>query len=61
MIFQSTPSVKRATKLVAGGKLKKYISIHTLCEEGDYLTNLFLKNNYISIHTLCEEGDTNVL
>ena len=35
-----------------------YISIHTLCEEGDDLTSSYPSVMLqISIHTLCEEGD----
>ena len=33
--FQSTPSVKRVTTLGAKRYVKTFISIHTLCEEGD--------------------------
>ena len=58
--FQSTPSVKRVTK-IANSNLKKIaISIHTLCEEGDDLSKgCFNGSVPISIHTLCEEGDIN--
>ena len=34
-IFQSTPSVKRATYLTRQDNFRRAISIHTLCEEGD--------------------------
>ena len=33
------------------------ISIHTLCEEGDYPALRHYQKILISIHTLCEEGD----
>ena len=36
-VFQSTPSVKRATLTIQFIKKSQKISIHTLCEEGDYL------------------------
>ena len=57
-LFQSTPSVKRATRLPSMPYLDNIISIHTLCEEGDSIScaNIHL-NAGISIHTLCEEGD----
>ena len=35
----------------------KFISIHTLCEEGDEQRLIYLDIYDISIHTLCEEGD----
>ena len=57
MLFQSTPSVKRVTTCWRGGNVCDYISIHTLCEEGDILNILLKKDEIISIHTLCEEGD----
>ena len=57
-LFQSTPSVKRATIACEESQRECAISIHTLCEEGD--DNAY-KARYapdvISIHTLCEEGD----
>ena len=57
-IFQSTPSVKRATFWFFSFFNIIIISIHTLCEEGDD-TRLKTVGRYstISIHTLCEEGD----
>ena len=33
------------------------ISIHALCEEGDFLLLGVPGNGFISIHALCEEGD----
>ena len=55
--FQSTPSVKRVTQYESNIRALGFISIHTLCEEGDTM-GLFRKGKcYISIHTLCEEGD----
>ena len=39
------------------GKTIYSISIHTLCEEGDFQNGFFYINLQISIHTLCEEGD----
>ena len=33
--FQSTPSVKRVTNTSLCGYVSDFISIHTLCEEGD--------------------------
>ena len=49
-----------------GGRLYKdcdmeyaeQISIHALCEEGDFpLLSAYLSGWWISIHALCEEGD----
>ena len=44
-LFQSTPSVKRATKDIDDFNKKVSISIHTLCEEGDdkFFFNFFKK------------------
>ena len=39
LIFQSTPSVKRATQTWANFGVVPLISIHTLCEEGDSINN----------------------
>ena len=37
---------------------RNLISIHTLCEEGDYNPiHNYDRDELISIHTLCEEGD----
>ena len=58
LLFQSTPSVKRATGYVYNNITGSLISIHTLCEEGDQLAiSVILSLISISIHTLCEEGD----
>ena len=57
MIFQSTPSVKRATALSLYLVVFFCISIHTLCEEGDIYKMFYNFEIVISIHTLCEEGD----
>ena len=34
-----------------------FISIHSLCEEGDPVSRGAVSCNNISIHSLCEEGD----
>ena len=50
--------MKRATNGIKIIVKEFYISIHTLCEEGDpKLTYPVNKPKPISIHTLCEEGD----
>ena len=57
-LFQSTPSVKRATvQMCSKSSMGIFISIHTLCEEGDMILFLLTAGEGISIHTLCEEGD----
>ena len=56
-IFQSTPSVGRAT---LGGRKKQIqlsISIHALRGEGDFYLKFKVKNREISIHALRGEGD----
>ena len=55
--FQSTPSVKRATRVFPDLCASYDISIHTLCEEGDDVNKFKQILQGISIHTLCEEGD----
>ena len=59
ILFQSTPSVWRVTKVRKSMTLKELISIHTLRVEGDFvkLLSVFGKIG-ISIHTLRVEGDT---
>ena len=57
--FLSTPSARRATKLLLRNVQALVISIHALREEGDLLCggrNVLLHD--ISIHALREEGDT---
>ena len=57
-IFQSTPSVGRATAAGSGGGASTAISIHALRGEGDvakYLT--VFASTSISIHALRGEGD----
>ena len=49
--------MKRATANFLNILLKKDISIHTLCEEGDDNFDYESIDAKISIHTLCEEGD----
>ena len=55
--FLSTPSARRATPLAHRAEPDTAISIHALCEEGDYDVRDPLKLRQISIHALCEEGD----
>ena len=58
-LFLSTPSARRATKLLLDGRRKCIISIHALREEGDptvQVLPLFVQD--ISIHALREEGDS---
>ena len=58
IVFQSTPSARRATQMLYARSCKKEISIHALREEGDNdgLANAFCDRD-ISIHALREEGD----
>ena len=56
--FLSTPSARRATTERGRFGGRHTISIHALCEEGDFLQGLNLRRREnISIHALCEEGD----
>ena len=61
LTFQSTPSVKRVTFISRKSIGDFYISIHTLCEEGDRRAYLKERGFTISIHTLCEEGDETLI
>ena len=55
----STPSARRATKLVVKDEYTMTISIHALREEGDTKPHKHTpKIIYISIHALREEGDS---
>ena len=57
-VFLSTPSARRATDAVVPYRAFVHISIHALCEEGDFTTMCISGNPaLISIHALCEEGD----
>ena len=57
-IFQSTPSVGRATKNLKRNLTEIGISIHALRGEGDFSqTSAMLKWAHISIHALRGEGD----
>ena len=55
--FLSTPSARRATRVVGGEVAVTQISIHAVREEGDVLRNRTLQTALISIHALREEGD----
>ena len=55
--FLSTPSARRATRICPHRECIDRISIHALCEEGDWLSSLSARRWRISIHALCEEGD----
>ena len=57
MIFQSTPSVRRATINARSFCDDVAISIHALREEGDRFQALTGLRPGISIHALREEGD----
>ena len=57
ILFLSTPSARRATFGPFDASKTCDISIHALCEEGDYNGSMFTKSFEISIHALCEEGD----
>ena len=57
-IFQSTPSVGRATSLISQYVDLGNISIHALRGEGDdYIVFKVSKHRWISIHALRGEGD----
>ena len=58
--FQSTLSVRRATKLNKQLKLLRGISIHALREESDGIKLSYLAQSMISIHALREESDQSV-
>ena len=57
VIFQSTLSVRRATRLLSPDVLSMIISIHALREESDRDTLTVLGYVQISIHALREESD----
>ena len=57
IIFLSTPSARRATQRQFHCALRRNISIHALCEEGDCCVDIQVAHRLISIHALCEEGD----
>ena len=56
-VFQSTPSVGRATSNQARLENYWYISIHALRGEGDFVCAMFQTAPDISIHALRGEGD----
>ena len=56
-IFLSTPSARRATKLLISDGHSESISIHALREEGDGFRAGSCNHQPISIHALREEGD----
>ena len=57
-LFQSTLSVRRATKSFKSYKPQPTISIHALREESDVKTSAIFNNSLdISIHALREESD----
>ena len=57
VLFLSTPSARRATGSCCSPPHSTGISIHALCEEGDFLLVGRKRHLQISIHALCEEGD----
>ena len=58
IIFQSTPSSRRATEIVHLVPRNKYISIHALLTEGDPKEDYDkVDKSLISIHALLTEGD----
>ena len=60
-LFLSTPSARRATGEFARASWNsENISIHALCEEGDWLQLGKNGRQDISIHALCEEGDKHI-
>ena len=58
LLFQSTPSTRRETQVLACNWEIQFISIHSLHTEGDaYLNSLTENDPKISIHSLHTEGD----
>ena len=58
LVFLSTPSARRATRVMSDCGFRIYISIHALREEGDIRDdNADAGHVLISIHALREEGD----
>ena len=57
MLFQSTPSSRRATPASGDGPPENSISIHALLTEGDPAGNPAPPPLKISIHALLTEGD----
>ena len=57
-LFQSTLSMRRATKAIETQQQQINISIHALHEESDLAALLFSLAFLISIHALHEESDT---
>ena len=57
-IFQSTLSMRRATRVCHHHRRRRVISIHALHEESDPLeTGFIILRIFISIHALHEESD----
>ena len=57
-LFQSTLSMRRATKLISGTLIPAVISIHALHEESDRIARMpVVRAPVISIHALHEESD----
>ena len=56
-VFLSTPSARRATKILDAVCRVDGISIHALREEGDRPCWFYCHPFWISIHALREEGD----
>ena len=57
-IFQSTLSVRRATRLMLMAWLRLDISIHALRKESDNLRMRLRRQLLISIHALRKESDS---
>ena len=57
LIFQSTLSVRRATRHLALAPLVLRISIHALRKESDHLSSQYYPIFDISIHALRKESD----
>ena len=58
--FQSTLSVRRATRGMSAVAFDCMISIHALREESDLKDNTAIKPLLISIHALREESDISI-
>ena len=57
VLFLSTPSARRATRIFFRVSSSIFISIHALREEGDGDMEAIAETAAISIHALREEGD----
>ena len=57
-VFQSTPSLRRATIHICGHALVPRVSIHALLAESDIADDILDKAEAVSIHALLAESDS---